>query len=220
MSAGPGGRIVNARIARRGRLALGIAAVAVSHAGAGGGPRTSWAKPASRAPGRRSSTRSSRDGRGSTARGWRAAEIFRPPTRASTIPRPARRSSTSRSVRSRARCGVKDRAVDFGASDMPLKSDGVGERWASASSRSSSAASSWRSTSMASAPAQLKLTGPLLADVFLGKITPWSDRRDHGAQSGADAPRRRASPSSTARTAPARRSTSPTTCRRSALNGS
>ena len=69
---------------------------------------------------------------------------------------------------------VKDRAVDFGASDMPLKSeelaalglsqfpivmggvvvavnvDGVG-------------------------PGEIKLTGSLLADVFLGKITQWSD---------------------------------------------
>ena len=69
---------------------------------------------------------------------------------------------------------VKDRAVDFGASDMPLKSDelakldlgqfpiviggvvvavnldGVG-------------------------PGEIKLTGPVLADVFLGKITNWSD---------------------------------------------
>jgi phosphate transport system substrate-binding protein len=69
---------------------------------------------------------------------------------------------------------LKDGAVDFGASDMPMKSDelakfgfgqfpvviggvvvavnvdGIG-------------------------PGELKLTGPLLADVFLGKITRWSD---------------------------------------------
>ena len=69
---------------------------------------------------------------------------------------------------------VKDRAVDFGASDMPLKSeelatlglgqfpivmggvvvavniDGVG-------------------------PGGVRLTGPVIADVFLGKITHWSD---------------------------------------------
>ena len=69
---------------------------------------------------------------------------------------------------------VKDRAVDFGASDMPLKSDeltslglgqfpiviggvvvavnidGVG-------------------------PGGIRLTGPVLADIFLGKITRWSD---------------------------------------------
>ncbi len=69
---------------------------------------------------------------------------------------------------------VKDRAVDFGASDMPLESDklaklglgqfpivmggvvvainieGVG-------------------------PGEVRLTGPVLADVFLGKITKWSD---------------------------------------------
>jgi phosphate transport system substrate-binding protein len=69
---------------------------------------------------------------------------------------------------------AKDRAVDFGASDMPMKSeelaqlglgqfpiviggvvvavniDGVG-------------------------PGAIRLTGPLLADVFLGKITQWSD---------------------------------------------
>jgi len=69
---------------------------------------------------------------------------------------------------------VKDRAVDFGASDVPLKSDelaklglgqfpiviggvvvvvnveGVG-------------------------PGQIKFTGPLLADIFMGKIATWSD---------------------------------------------
>jgi phosphate transport system substrate-binding protein len=69
---------------------------------------------------------------------------------------------------------VKDRAVDFGTSDMPLTSqelaafklgqfpivmggvvvainiDGVG-------------------------PGELRLTGPVLADVFLGKVTRWSD---------------------------------------------
>jgi phosphate transport system substrate-binding protein len=69
---------------------------------------------------------------------------------------------------------VKDRAVDFGASDMPLESkelaslglgqfpiviggvvvavnvDGLGS-------------------------AAIKLTGPLLADVFLGRVTQWSD---------------------------------------------
>lgn len=69
---------------------------------------------------------------------------------------------------------VKDRAVDFGASDMPLKSDELA------------------SLGLAQFPivmggvvigvnvdgigaGDLKLTGPLLADIFLGKVTQWSD---------------------------------------------
>jgi phosphate transport system substrate-binding protein len=69
---------------------------------------------------------------------------------------------------------VKDRAVDFGASDMPLKSEELA------------------SLGLAQFPivmggvvigvnldgvgaGDLKLTGPLLADIFLGKITQWSD---------------------------------------------
>jgi phosphate transport system substrate-binding protein len=69
---------------------------------------------------------------------------------------------------------VKDRAVDFGASDMPLTSEELA------------------SLGLAQFPVvmggvvigvnvdgigagDLKLTGPLLADIFLGKITQWSD---------------------------------------------
>jgi phosphate transport system substrate-binding protein len=69
---------------------------------------------------------------------------------------------------------VKDRAVDFGASDMPLKSEELA------------------SLGLGQFPiviggvvvainidgvrsGDLKLTGPLLADVFLGKVTRWSD---------------------------------------------
>jgi phosphate transport system substrate-binding protein len=69
---------------------------------------------------------------------------------------------------------ARDRAVDFGASDMPLKSDELA------------------SLDLAQfpiviggvivavnidgiGPGQMHLTGPVLADIFLGKISRWSD---------------------------------------------
>jgi phosphate transport system substrate-binding protein len=69
---------------------------------------------------------------------------------------------------------VTDRTVDFGASDAPLTPDQVTKcngcleiPWALGG------------TSIAynvkGAPQHLKLTGPVLADIFLGKITAWND---------------------------------------------
>ena len=69
---------------------------------------------------------------------------------------------------------VTDRSVDFGASDAPLSLDQMSKcegcleiPWALGG------------TSIAynvkGAPAHLKLTGAVLADIFLGKITAWND---------------------------------------------
>jgi phosphate transport system substrate-binding protein len=69
---------------------------------------------------------------------------------------------------------VTDRSVDFGASDAPLSADQLAKcngcleiPWALGG------------TSIAynvkGAPAHLKLTGAVLADMFLGKITTWND---------------------------------------------
>jgi phosphate transport system substrate-binding protein len=69
---------------------------------------------------------------------------------------------------------VTDRTVDFGASDAPLTSDQLAKcngcleiPWALGG------------TSIAynvkGAPQHLKLTGPVLADIFLGRITAWND---------------------------------------------
>ena len=66
----------------------------------------------------------------------------------------------------------------------------VGDSSALASSRSSSAGSSSPSTSTGIGPGEIRLTGPLLADIFLGKITHWSDPAIKALNPGADAPRR------------------------------
>ena len=69
---------------------------------------------------------------------------------------------------------ITDRTVDFGASDAPLTPDQLTKckgcveiPWALGG------------TSIAynvkGAPEHLKLTGPVLADIFLGKITAWND---------------------------------------------
>ena len=69
---------------------------------------------------------------------------------------------------------VKDRAVDFGASDMPLKSDelaslGLGQFPIVIGGVVVAINIDGVGTG------EVRLTGPLLADVFLGKIRQWSD---------------------------------------------
>ena len=70
------------------------------------------------------------------------------------------------------------------------------------------------------APGAMKFTGPVLADIYLGKIKKWNEKPiadlNPGAQAAGRADHRRAP----LRTARARRSSGPTTCRRSARNGS
>ena len=69
------------------------------------------------------------------------------------------------------------------------------------------------------APGAIKLTGPLLADIYFGKIKKWNDEADRRSQSRASSCRTRTSRSCAARTARARRSCGPTTCPRSAPSG-
>ena len=82
---------------------------------------------------------------------------------------------------------VSDRSVDFGASDAPLTSDQqasckncVQVAWALAG------------TSVAyhleGAPRHLRLSGPVLANIFLGKITSWNDPAIAKLNSGASLP--------------------------------
>jgi phosphate transport system substrate-binding protein len=66
------------------------------------------------------------------------------------------------------------RTIDFGASDAPLTPDQAAAckdcvelPWA--------LGATLVSYSLEGAPAKLKLSGPLLADIFLGKITHWND---------------------------------------------
>jgi phosphate transport system substrate-binding protein len=69
---------------------------------------------------------------------------------------------------------ITNRSVDFGASDAPLSSDQVTAckgcvqiPWALGATAID--------YNVKGAPNHLKLTGPVLADIFLGKITSWND---------------------------------------------
>ena len=71
---------------------------------------------------------------------------------------------------------VTARTVDFGASDAPFSPDQAGAcngclqvPWA--------LAATLVSYHVSGAPAKLKLSGPVLADIYLGKITRWNDRK-------------------------------------------
>jgi phosphate transport system substrate-binding protein len=70
---------------------------------------------------------------------------------------------------------ITNRSVDFGASDAPLSSDQatackgcVQIPWALGATAID--------YNLKGAPDHLKLTGPVLADIYLGKVTTWNDR--------------------------------------------
>jgi phosphate transport system substrate-binding protein len=82
---------------------------------------------------------------------------------------------------------ITARTVDFGASDAPLTSDQasackdcVQVPWALGATLAS--------YNLKGAPAKLKLSGPVLADIFLGKITHWNDPAIAKLNSGAMLP--------------------------------
>ncbi len=69
---------------------------------------------------------------------------------------------------------VKDRAVDFGASDAPLKSDELAKLGLGQFPIVIGGVVVAVNVEGIGA-GQIKFTGPLLADIFMGKITTWSD---------------------------------------------
>jgi phosphate transport system substrate-binding protein len=82
---------------------------------------------------------------------------------------------------------ITARTVEFGASDAPLTSDQasackdcVQVPWALGATLAS--------YNLKGAPAKLKLSGPVLADIFLGKITHWNDPAIAKLNSGAMLP--------------------------------
>jgi phosphate transport system substrate-binding protein len=82
---------------------------------------------------------------------------------------------------------ITARTVDFGASDAPLTADQasackdcVQVPWALGATLAS--------YNVKGAPAKLKLSGPVLADIFLGKITQWNDPAIAKLNSGATLP--------------------------------
>jgi phosphate transport system substrate-binding protein len=88
---------------------------------------------------------------------------------------------------------ISARTVDFGASDAPFTSDQadacngcVQVPWA--------LAATLVSYRVDGAPAKLKLSGPVLADIYLGKITKWNDPKIAASNAGAKLPATKITP--------------------------
>jgi phosphate transport system substrate-binding protein len=88
---------------------------------------------------------------------------------------------------------ITARTVDFGASDAPLSSDQAADcksclqvPWA--------LAATLVSYHVNDAPAKLKLSGPVLADIYLGKITRWNDPQIASLNQGATLPATKITP--------------------------
>ena len=88
---------------------------------------------------------------------------------------------------------ITTRTVDFGASDAPLSPDQakackgcVLVPWALSATAVS--------YNVSGAGSDLKLTGPVIADIFLGKITNWSDKRITKLNPGKQLPSQAISP--------------------------
>ncbi len=82
---------------------------------------------------------------------------------------------------------ITARTIDFGASDAPLSEDQSKEAngvvqipWALAATTVA--------YNVPGVPTELKLTGPLLAEIFLGKVTTWNDPRIAAANPGVTLP--------------------------------
>ena len=82
---------------------------------------------------------------------------------------------------------ITARAVDFGASDAPLSTDQatackgcVQIPWALGATAVD--------YNLKGAPDHLKLTGPVLADIFLGNITSWNDAKIKALNPGVNLP--------------------------------
>src|SRR5262245_24147437 len=88
---------------------------------------------------------------------------------------------------------ITSRTVDFGASDAPFSPDQAKAcdgclqvPWA--------LAATLVSYHVNGAPAKLKLSGPVLADIYLGKITTWNDPKIAALNPGANLPATRVQP--------------------------
>ena len=103
---------------------------------------------------------------------------------------------------------INAKTVDFGASDMPLKDDELASRRPDAvPDRHRRRGAGGQHRRRQAGPAEADR--PVLADIYLGKITKWNDAGDHRAEPGRDAAGRRRSPRCTAPTARAPASSSP-----------
>ena len=113
---------------------------------------------------------------------------------------------------------IKAKTVDFGASDKPLKPEELEK----------DGLTQFPTVMGGVVPVinvdgikegQIKLTGAVLADIFLGKIKKWNDPAIVASEQGRHTCLTATSPWCTVPTVPAPPSSSPTTCPRSARNG-
>jgi phosphate transport system substrate-binding protein len=88
---------------------------------------------------------------------------------------------------------ITARTVDFGASDAPLTPDQAADcngclqvPWA--------LAATLVSYNLKGAPTKLKLSGPVLADIYLGKVKRWNDRAIAALNPGAQLPATKITP--------------------------
>ena len=85
---------------------------------------------------------------------------------------------------------IQAKTVDFGASDMPLKPDELDKDGLMQFPDGDRRRRAGRQHRRASSPGELKLTGAVLADIYLGKITEVERPGDRRAQPGRQAARR------------------------------
>lgn len=83
---------------------------------------------------------------------------------------------------------LKSGTVDFGASDAPLSDDAVKEMPSPIVQIPTVAGAIAVVYNVPGAPNNLKLTGEVLANIFLGKITKWNDAAIAGLNAGAKLP--------------------------------
>ncbi len=90
--------------------------------------------------------------------------------------------------------GIKaliEKTVDFGASDAPLKPDEEAKMPQPVVHIPTVAGSVAVAYNLPGVATGLHLTGPVLADIYLGKITKWNDPAIAGLNAGAKLPARR-----------------------------
>ena len=113
---------------------------------------------------------------------------------------------------------IEAKTVDFGASDMPLTDDELAKDGLMQFPTVIGGVVPVVNIKGV-APGQLKLTGQVLGDIYLGKITKWNDAAHQGAQPRRAAAGRRHRRRCAVPMARAPPSSSPTTCPRSAPSG-
>ena len=115
---------------------------------------------------------------------------------------------------------IKAKTVTFGATDAPLKPKDLDEGRPRAVADGDGRHRARRQSRRGQAGRLLVIDGPTLADIYLGKITNWNDPAIKALNPKARSCPISPSPSSTAPTARARPSTSPTISTRSRRTGS